>query len=71
MLINIPLEVVPFDVPKVVYIRQEPGKREDGFKPPQSIPLHILDNHTLATMCGQLVDAIFKEAKKQQPPSIG
>jgi hypothetical protein len=56
------LELVPFTVPTYVTVKREPGRREDGFRPPIELKLSELDAETLDELCTEFRKSVFKAA---------
>ena len=67
MKVKIELDLLSFDTPNYVLVKQKPGKREDGFKEGPKFHLEELDSLTLAKLCDDFRTEIFKKAGKQQP----
>jgi hypothetical protein len=59
---TISVELVPFPVPTGASLRQAPGRRQDGFKPAEVIPLTQLSPIVLDTLCEEFRTAVFKAA---------
>jgi len=66
------MELVPFSVPEQVYVKQPPGKRQDGFKAAVGIPLKDLDAETLAGLVDEFRANVFAKAgiDFQNPRSV-
>lgn len=62
------VELLSFKTPNFVRAVGKPGEREDGMQEAPCYPLSDLDPYTLAKMCDQFRDEIFKKAGKHQPP---
>ena len=57
------LELVPLQIPDVVYIKQKPGLRQDGIKANvQSIPIKDLDVETLTGLVEEFRAGLFAKA---------
>ena len=61
------IEIHPFAVPNFVRQIQPLGKREDGWKEAQAIPLSELSQETLEAMCLEFRRAVFAKAGKVPP----
>lgn len=57
------LPIVPFPVPSEVTLQLPAGKREDGLRPPVTIPLEQLDDHTLAALIEEFAVAVMAKAR--------
>lgn len=66
---TIELELVPFNVPDVVYVREKPTLRQHGLAEGRKIHLSELDAETLDTLCYEFRKAVFQKAQKQLPPT--
>lgn len=69
MKVEIKLDLLPFNTPNYVLVKQQPGGKEDGFKEGLKFHLKELDPCTLAKLCDEFRTEIFKKAGKQQPPT--
>lgn len=58
----------PFQVPNYVLTEQLPGVKQDGLREGPKYALSELDPDTLAKLCEDFTQAIFKKAGKQRPP---
>jgi len=65
--INIKIEVIPFDVPDSVRAIAEVKPRQDGFSPTPTIPLCRLTQHELSELCIQFRKDVFKKAQLCDP----
>ena len=61
------IELVPFTVPDFVSIKGTVGKREDGFKPTQTVPLKNLEISDLVELCREFRESVFLKAGKKDP----
>ena len=68
MQVKIELDLVPFNTPNYVRIKEKPRKREEGFKEGITIHLSELDSLTLGKLCEEFRKGVFKKAGKEQPP---
>ena len=68
MQVKMELDLLPFSTPNYVLVKMPPGKREDGFKEGPKFHLRELDSLTLAKLCDDFRDEVFKKAEKEQPP---
>lgn len=59
---KIQIEVAPFPVPDSVDIIRPPGKRQDGFKQNDSIPLTELSRDELDGLIAEFADAVYAKA---------
>ena len=69
MKVEMELDLLPFKTPNFVLVKQEPGKREDGFKEGPKFHLKDLDSLTLDKLCDDFRNEVFKKAEKEQPPT--
>jgi hypothetical protein len=59
------LKLEPFPVPtNVTVIVPSSGKREDGIRPPMTVPLEMVDEQTLNTMIEEFALAVMTAAGK-------
>lgn len=63
---KIQIEVAPFAVPDSVNIIRPPGKRQDGFKPNDSIPLSELSRDELDGLIAEFAQAVYTKAGIEQ-----
>jgi hypothetical protein len=68
MKVEMELDLLPFKTPNYVLVKQEPGKREDGFKEGPKFHLKDIDSFTLEKLCDDFRREVFKKAGKQRPP---
>lgn len=68
---TINLEIHEFNVPNFVTVKCEEGRKEEGFRPSEGIPLSDLSEETLQKLCNNFVESVFKKAKKNLPPVAG
>ena len=61
------IKLQPFRVPNFVLVKQEPGKREDGFKEGPKYALSELDEFALSMLCDKFREDVFKKAGKTDP----
>ena len=63
------VELLPFDVPHLVYQKVKPGKRGDGFneKRQQSYAIADLDDATLDQLCREFRINVFAHAGRNPP----
>jgi len=65
----IEMELVPFNVPDVVYVKEKPTLRQQGLVEGRKIHLSELDAETLDTLCFEFRKAVFQKAQTQLPPT--
>ena len=65
---TIDIEIKPFVVPNFVVQILPVGKKDDGWKPSEGIPLSELSSETLYKLCKDFTDDVFQKAGKPQPP---
>jgi hypothetical protein len=56
------IEIKPFTVPNFVIPVQPEGKRQDGFKPVEGIPLKHVPFVTLQSLCEEFVSSVMNKA---------
>ena len=61
------IELMPFDVPDKVYMKQDPDVRQDGFKSTISFDLDKVPVADLDVMCNNFRKAVFAKAGKIDP----
>lgn len=62
---SVSVELCPFEVPTKVTIQRKPGLRQDGFQPPQTMPLSDLGFATLDALCNEFRANVFAAAGVQ------
>lgn len=71
MKITIATEIQPFQVPHVVHAVVKQHRREDVIQAVPCYQLSDLDSDTLARLCDEFRDEVFRKAGKEQPPMPG
>lgn len=64
------INIVPFPVPTGVVLQQPPGRREDGFRPAQELPLSRLDRETVEQLCDEFKATVlqrWEESRVERP----
>lgn len=61
----IEVDLVPFDIPDFVRIKEGQRPRTDGFKPGAKIQIEALDEETLHKLCDDFKERIFSKAGKK------
>ena len=59
---KIQIEVAPFPVPDNVTIIRPPGKRQDGLKEIETIPLQELSRDELDGLIAEFAERVYKKA---------
>ena len=67
MAIETQIRLQPFKVPNFVLTEPRAVNREEGFKESSKFALNELDEATLALLCEQFRDDVFKKAGKADP----
>lgn len=62
---KIELDLVPFNVPNFVLVKEKPRKRQEGFAEGMKFRLADLDAATLDKLCEEFKKEIFKKAGKE------
>jgi hypothetical protein len=57
------MSLVPFEVPDLVTVKLPPGKRQDGIRPPVTVPLEDLPSDVLDELLAEFVEAVQLKAK--------
>lgn len=65
--VSIKVKLRPFTVPNFVIHEAPPGLRQDGFFEGPKTALKDLDEQTLAALCEEFTENVFKKAGKQRP----
>lgn len=61
---TIAINLQPFNVPNYAVVQKSPGRREDGFKAAQTIPLSEVGADALRTLCENFCIEVFTKAGK-------
>jgi len=64
MEVSIKTKLIPFHVPNYVLVEEKSRPREDGFKEVRKFHLSELDDYTLASLCNQFREDVFRKARK-------
>ena len=67
MKVSIEVKIKPFKVPSFVLTEQDAKPRQEGMQEAPKFSLSDLDATTLAKLCDDFTDSVFKKAGKQQP----
>lgn len=67
---TIPMKLVPFDVPTVVYGQMPPGRREDGIRPSPIYRLEDLPHEVVATLINEFAESVLNAWQAKQPNDV-
>jgi hypothetical protein len=64
---SIKVELKSLNVPNFVIPVSKPGRKQDGFKPVEGIPIGDMDENTLSVLCDEFRRNVFIKAGKTDP----
>ena len=67
---KVDLDVIPWDIPTHIYLKLPPGKKADGFRPREGIPIEDVDAEFLSALCDEFREGVFKKVGKEDPKKI-
>ena len=70
MKVNVELELLPFNVPNYVLVKEEPRPKQEGFAEGKKFHISELGSETLLKLCNQFKNDVFRKAGKEHPPMV-